>query len=72
MRLAAQAKCGFYPAHPTAIRELAKHLKCRPPDPNKKYDTINILDPCAGKGMAIRDLAMGIGVPEEQGLHRRA
>ena len=65
MRLAAQAKCGYYPANPVAIAEIVKHVYCRAPDPLKKFDTINILDPCAGKGMAIRDLAIGIGVPED-------
>ena len=63
MRIAAQAKQGFYPAHPIAVAELVKHLTCRPPDPVKKFDTINILDPCAGKGMAIRDIAVGIACP---------
>lgn len=65
MRLAAQAKMGYYPAHPNAIAELVKHLHCRPPDPTKKFDTINVLDPCAGKGVAIRDLSVGLGVTEE-------
>ena len=65
MRLAAQAKLGFYPANPTAIQELLKHLDCRATDAAKKYDTINILDPCAGKGVAIHDLSVGLGVPED-------
>ena len=66
MRLVAQAKQGFYPAHAAAIAELVKHLRCRPPDPSKKFDSINILDPCAGKGVAIRDLSVGLGIPEDQ------
>ena len=66
MRLAAQAKQGFYPANHVAIRELLKHLVCRPPDPTKKHDKCNILDPCAGKGVAIRDIALGLGVPTDQ------
>jgi hypothetical protein len=65
MRLAAQAKQGYYPANSKAIQELTKHLYCRAPDPSKKFDTINVLDPCAGKGVAIRDLAVGLGVPED-------
>lgn len=65
MRLAAQAKQGFYPANGAAIQELLKHLCCRAPDPTKKFDTINILDPCAGQGVAIRDIAVGLGVPED-------
>ena len=40
MRLAAQAKLGYYPANPLAIEQLTKHLYCRGPDPTKKYDTI--------------------------------
>lgn len=66
MRLAAQAKAGFYPAHPKAIEGIAAHLKCRPPDPNKKYDTCTALDPCSGKGLAIHQLTQAIGIPEEQ------
>ncbi|SIO37105.1 hypothetical protein SAMN05444166_4166 [Singulisphaera sp. GP187] len=65
MRLAAQAKAGFYPAHTMAIAELSKHLYCRSLDPAKKYDTINIIDPCAGKGLAIKQLADALAVPEE-------
>jgi Uncharacterised methyltransferase family (DUF6094) len=62
----AEAKLCFYPAHPLAIEQLSKHLFCRGPDPTKKWDTINILDPCAGKGEAIQQLAIGLGVPETQ------
>ena len=64
-RLASDAKCGFYPANSVAIRELAKHLTLRAPDPSKKFDTCVALDPCAGKGKAIRDLTVAIGIPED-------
>jgi hypothetical protein len=63
-RLEAQKKLCYYPAHPTAVAKLAEHLNCREPDPTKKYDTINILDPCCGKGEAIKQLAGLIGVPD--------
>ena len=65
MRLAAQAKQGYYPAHPLAIAQIAKHLTLRPPDPNKKHDQCYALDPCAGKGWAIKELAEAIGLPED-------
>ena len=35
VRLAAQCKLGWYPAAPEAIAELVKHLRVRPPDPDK-------------------------------------
>src|SRR5690348_10640247 len=63
MRLAAQAKLGFYAAAPEAIAELLKHLYCRGPNPEKKFDTINIIDPCAGKGLALKQLREGLLVP---------
>jgi hypothetical protein len=63
VRLEAQKKLGYYPAHPMAIAELVKHLYPRAPNPEKKFDTINILDPCAGKGEAIKQIADALGVP---------
>src|SRR5271166_510850 len=65
MRLAAQQRLGFYPAHTLAIAELVKHLRVRPPDPTKKFDTVCALDPCCGKGEAIKQIADAIGVPDE-------
>ena len=65
MRLEAQKKLGFYPAHYLAIAELAKHLHPRPPDPTKKFDTVCAIDPCAGKGEAIKQLTEAIGIPQE-------
>jgi hypothetical protein len=64
MRLAGQQRLGFYPAHPQAIAELVKHLRCKPPDPTKKADSPCILDPCCGKGTAIKQIADALGVPE--------
>ena len=64
MRLAAQAKLGFYPAAPEAITAILAHLKCQPSNPEKKYDAISVLDPCAGEGAAIRQISDSLGVPE--------
>jgi len=49
-----------------AITELVKHLKCRGSEPGKKFDTCSILDPCAGEGAAIKQIAASIGVPDER------
>src|SRR5208337_4035970 len=64
MRLAGQQRLGFYPAHPQAIAELVKHLRCKPPDPAKKADSCCVIDPCCGKGEAIKQIADALGVPE--------
>ena len=53
MRLAAQAKMGFYPAHEVAIRGIASHLALN----DKRPTEVNIIDPCAGEGTAIALLA---------------
>jgi predicted RNA methylase len=67
MRLAAQAKAGFYPAAPEAIRELVKHLRPIhiPPD-RTKFDAINILDPCAGEGLALGQIGAALGLDARQ------
>jgi hypothetical protein len=62
VRLAAQAKLGWYPAAQEAIAELVKHLRVRPPDPDKTLADVPILDPCAGEGQAIRQIANALGV----------
>ena len=56
MRLAAQMRGGFYPAHPDAIAHAASFL--RPP-----LAPFSILDPCAGEGAAVRQLAELLGCP---------
>src|SRR4051794_37295452 len=61
-RLAAEQKLCYYPANPLAIAALIKHLRCRPPDPAKKSNTLNCIDPCAGKGEAIKQIADGLGI----------
>ena len=50
MRLAAQVKGGFYPAHERAVALAASYLQ---PPVGVKFA---ILDPCAGEGTAIRQL----------------
>jgi hypothetical protein len=65
MRLAAQARLGFYPAAPAAIAELLKHLRVVPPDPARKNDATNVIDPCCGEGTAIHQIATGLGVADE-------
>jgi len=57
MRLAAQAKGGFYPAHESAIDGAASLLQAPAGEP------FSILDPCAGEGNAVRQLAERIGCP---------
>jgi predicted RNA methylase len=62
MRLAAQAKLGWYPAAPEAIAALVPHLHVRAPD----SDPGHILDPCAGEGRAIGQIGNALGVPPQQ------
>ena len=50
MRLAGQAKAGYYPAHPRAIAELAKHLQLAPPLDSKPGYTMQVIDPVPAKG----------------------
>ena len=65
-RPAADAKLCFYPAHPIAVDLIAKHLYCRNALLGKKHDSINVLDPCAGKGLALRQLSQSLGIPANQ------
>ena len=59
MRLAAAAKAGFYPASPVAIEGILKHLYLA--DESKHH---TIIDPCCGEGLAINQIAEGLGVPQ--------
>lgn len=65
MRLAGAAKAGFYPAHAHAIELLANHFVLQPFAANNKNNTHQILDPCAGCGLAVDQLAKLIAIPEE-------
>ena len=62
MRLAAQARLGYYPAAPHVIAELVKHLRSRPPDPEKPLESPNVIDPCCGEGLAIAQIVESLGV----------
>lgn len=59
MRLAAQMRGGFYPAHEKAIAHAASFL-CPP-----ARGPFAILDPCAGQGAAIKQLGEILGCPHE-------
>jgi hypothetical protein len=49
MRLAGQAKRGYFPASPNAIAALVRHLALRPPNAEKANETVQVIDPCAGE-----------------------
>lgn len=66
MRLAAQAKLGFYAAKPPAVAGILHHLRLAtgpPEDGPDKPDAFTVLDPCAGDGKAIRQIRDGLGIP---------
>jgi hypothetical protein len=60
MRLLGQVKQGYFPVPPAAIAGILRHLKIPdpPPDSKLKREDINILDPCAGEGKALVQLAV--------------
>lgn len=63
-RQASQQRGGFYAIPPRAIQEIVAHRVMKPsPDDGKL--TTTILDPCAGKGEAIKQWAEVLGVPME-------
>lgn len=59
MRLAAQAKMGYYPVNPKTLSFITSKLTVN--DPTKCM----ILDPCCGEGRALEYLATRLGVPRE-------
>jgi predicted RNA methylase len=61
MRLAGQQKLGFYPISPVAVEGILKHLKLLDPDRDHR-----IIDPCAGEGAAIQQIAEGLGLHHDQ------
>jgi predicted RNA methylase len=61
----AEMKLCFYPASEIAIADLVKHLTVKPLDPMKRGDATNILDPCCGKGAAIKQIADALKVDED-------
>ena len=66
-RIASVLKQGFYPAPPEAIAGILRHLKIPDPPPDSKFklEDINVLDPCAGEGKALVQLAEGLGVSND-------
>ena len=62
MRLAAQCKLGFYPAAPQVIDALVKHLRVRPPDPEKPLESPHVIDPCCGEGSALAQIVETLGI----------
>ena len=62
-RIASIIKQGFYPAPPAAIAGILRHLKIPDPPPDQKFKPgdMNVLDPCAGEGKALVQLAEGLG-----------
>src|SRR5262249_27734119 len=56
MRLAAQARLGFYPAPPEAVAEAMKYLR------GPTFETGFALDPWAGRGEALAQLCRGLGL----------
>ena len=57
MRLAAQAKGGFYPTPPRVLDRLATLLRPPPRLPAGAPGTVRLLDPCCGAGAALAQLA---------------
>ena len=61
MRLAAQAKGGFYPKPPRVVDMIATFLQARFGARSER--TLRVLDPCCGAGEALARLASGIAKP---------
>lgn len=59
MRLASQAKLGYYPVTPETINLVCQSLKLT--DPANTF----LLDPCCGQGNALGQLGQTLGVPHE-------
>jgi hypothetical protein len=64
VRLAAQAKLGFYAAHEDAVAAICRHLE-RGPIRGDEAREFNVLDPCAGEGLALRQIAAHLDIPAE-------
>lgn len=60
MRPMARRSMGYFPAAPEAIKALLQRLV----PPSSPQHTA-ILDPCVGKGAAIKQLASGLGIPQK-------
>ena len=63
MRLAAQAKGGFYPTPERVVDLLAELIRTPTGYYHKNRETLRILDPCCGAGEALAQLAERMDVP---------
>ena len=63
MRLAAQAKGGFYPTPPRVVDLVAELIHTPSGNYNRGRDTLRILDPCCGAGEALAQLAERLDRP---------
>ena len=63
MRLAAQAKGGFYPTPPKVVDLIAELIHTPSGAYNRGRDTLRILDPCCGAGEALAQLAQRLDRP---------
>ena len=76
MRLAAQAKGGFYPTPPRVVDLIAELVRAPIGYGHRSRDPLRVLDPCCGAGEAVAQLADRLGqrggLPETFGveLHR--
>lgn len=57
MRLAAQAKGGYYPAPGRVVDMIADLIRADAGYGRRRLDTLRLLDPCCGEGLAARRLA---------------
>ena len=63
MRLAAQAKGGFYPTPPRVVDLIAGLIDTPGGYHHRNRETLRILDPCCGAGEAVAQLAEHLGGP---------
>ena len=63
MRLAAQAKGGFYPTPPRVVDLIAELINTPSGYYNRGRNTLRILDPCCGAGEALAQLAQRLDRP---------
>jgi hypothetical protein len=59
MRPEGRLRAGYYATPPQALELLLRRLEV-PQEP------VHIFDPCAGEGLAVQQLALGLGVPHER------
>ena len=61
MRLAAQAKGGFYPTPPRVVDLIAGLIRVPAGYYHRNRESVRILDPCCGAGEAVAQLARRLG-----------